>query len=364
MGFTIQSEQEYDRLFSGEMTPAMAAKYLQDGCIVLRNFAETLCQLYPAADIKNRLITAFLEDDSSLNPDSISRKVRNWLSGQNQPTNREDIFHIAFALGLSESGTSLLLGLCTEYGIHYRDGKDVIYAWFLRKGYSYVQARDFFASLPPILQPDQVPEHNSSNLTHELHNIFNRVQTIEELCSCYIANLDNFGTLHMRAWFYFSKYLDQLIHPVSAWGEEEEPDYSIETVMTQYFSMQMPSGRDRRGYSVVQKLLKQNWPNATVLKNIRLKKEDVPRKLLLLLYVATENVMDDSYHEMDEEYITIQEKLEDHMWTLNAILTDCGMPVLDVRNAMDWLVLYAITAGEEPMSQRMESVIERIFANV
>ena len=49
---------------------------------------------------------------------------------------------------------------------------------------------------------------------------------------------------------------------------------------------------------------------------------------------------------------------------LNAILTDCGMPLLDPRNATDWLVLYAVTAGDEGMSERMESVIEHIFKDV
>ena len=101
--------------------------------------------------------------------------------------------------------------------------------------------------------------------------------------------------------------------------------------------------------------------NTAALKNIRNRKEDVPRKLLLLLYVVTENVIDDSYHELDEEYITMQERLEDHWWTLNAILTDCGMPTLDPRNPTDWLVLYALTADEESMSERMEQVIEKIY---
>lgn len=365
MDFTTQSEQEYEHLCSGAMSPAMAAKYLRSKDIVLRSFAETLRQLYSGTDLKARLVAAFCVDNPSSNPNSITKKIQNWLSGQNQPTNREDIFHIAFALGLSEPDTSLLLGLCSEYGIHYRDGRDVVYAWFLRQGCSYAQARDFFASLPPIPQPDPKAGQASShpNLTHELHALFNRIQTPEDLRACYTANLEQFGKLHMRAWFYFQKYMEQLVRPAPAWGEKET-DYSIEAIMAQYFSMRMPSSRSRAGYSVLQKLLKQNWPNATSIKNMLLHKEDVPRKVLLLLYVITENVIDSSYHELDEEYISLEEKLEDHMWTLNAILTDCGMPALDLRNAMDWLVLYAITAEDEPMSQRMASAIEYIFADV
>lgn len=359
---TRLSADEYDRLLSGRMTPAMAAEYLKAERIVLRSFGDTLKQLYPADDLSFRLNAAFLSD--KMDRASVNKKVRNWLSGQNRPTNREDIFRIAFALDLSEGQLNFLLGLCTDYGIHYREGRDVVYAWFLRMGYGYSDARTFFDALPPTPRFDRVPESSTSHLTHELQNAFQLIQTTEELRECYIANLDKFGMLHMRAFSYVEKYLDQLIHPAAAWGGLREPDYSLEAVMEQYFSLHMPSGKNLSGYSVVQKLLKHNWPNATSLKNIRARREDVPRKLLLLLYVVTENVVDGNYNELDEDYITIQEKLEDHWWTLNAILTDCGMPLLDPRNPSDWLVLYAISAEDEPMSERMEQVIEHMFADI
>lgn len=112
------------------------------------------------------------------------------------------------------------------------------------------------------------------------------------------------------------------------------------------------------------KLLKRNCTNATTLKNIRSHRRDVPRKLLLLLYVITENITDGDYSELYEDYLTPEERLEDHWISLNAILTDCGMPTLDPRNAMDWLVLYAITASEESMSERMSQVIEALFQDI
>ena len=62
--------------------------------------------------------------------------------------------------------------------------------------------------------------------------------------------------------------------------------------------------------------------------------------------------------------MSAQELLEDHWWTLNAFLTDCGMPVLDLRNSFDWLVVYAITAQDEPMSQLMDQVIDELFSDV
>lgn len=364
MELTARSAAEYDLLRSGQMTPAMAAEYLREGRVVPRGFSEVLRVLYPLPDLQIRLQEAFLSDCPEANPESTARKLRNWLSGQSTPASREDIFHIAFALGLSEAEAGALLGLCTGYGIHYRDGREVVYAWFLRGGRSYGEARDFFRTLPPVPRLEDIPPNLRTHITQELRAEFQRVQSPEDLRACYLANLEQLGALHARAYSYFEKYLALLLRPSSDWGGAEEPDYSIETVMNQYLSLHMPSGRSRSGYSVAQKLVKHNWPNATSLKNIRLHREDVPRKLLLLLYVITENGLDDTYSELDEEYLTPQDRLEDHWYCLNAILSDCGMPPLDPRNAADWLVLYAVTAVDEPMSRRMEQVIELMFADV
>ena len=362
MELTLISEQEYERIGAGDMSPEMAAQYLQEGSFRLRSFSEVLRSFYPEGDLQPRLITSFLDDNGDANPETVSRTVRNWLSDRSKPTKREDVFHIAFALGFSEEQANRLLGLCTDYGIHYRDGRDVVYAWFLRHGGSYCEARRFFDSLPPMLDVE-TDACKHMHLTHDLQNAFLQIHSEEELRSCYLANLERFGALHLRAYTYFCRYLDKLLHPVPAWtGMEEEANYSVEAVMDLYFSMHMPSSRSRAGYTVVQRLIKQNWPNATALKNIRSHKADVPRKLLLLLYVITENAVDSEYRETDEDYMSARDRLDDHWWAINAILTDCGMPPLDPRNATDWLVLYAVTAAEESMSERMEQVIELLFS--
>lgn len=361
---TARAAAEYDFLRSGTMTPEMASQYLQEGRITLRTFAETLRDQYPYPDLSLRLTTSMQAYEPESAPGSVARKVQNWLDGKNQPTQREDVFRIAFALDLSEAQASFLLGQCTGYGVHYRDPKDTVYAWFLRNDRGYDEAREFYSSLP---EPPRLADYQKSSvhLTRELKNAFSQVYDVNSLHATYLDHLDQFGQLHLRAYHYFEKYLNQLTHPDTGWESAGEEDYSLDTVMERYLSLRMPSGRSRGGYSVVQKLLKNNWPNTTALKNIRAHREDVPRKLLLLLYVITENVVDGEYHETDEDYLTIQERLEDHWWVLNAILMDCGMPPLDPRNATDWLVLYALTAGEEEsMSERMAQVIDHLFADI
>lgn len=360
--FTIKSDSGADGYGWGKLTPEMAAEYLRSGRLECRSFAQTLRELYPGEDMAERLIDGFTGGEGGLGRSSASRKVRNWLCDKNIPVDREELFRLSFALGLTEGQTSRLLGQCTDCGIHYRDGRDVIYAWFLRRGGSYSEARAFFASLPPMPNlTTPLPACAGGMVTHELQASFQRVRSVEELRECYIEKLPLMGELHLRAFAYFDKYFAQLISPDPGLVDEDEPNYSVDMVMELYLSMNMPSGRERSGLSSVQKLIKHGWPNATALKKIRARQADVPRKLLLLLYVVTENVLDGGYTEADEAYITWQERLEDHWWTLNAILSDCGMPILDPRDPTDWLVLYSMTAGSEPMSNRMSEVIESLF---
>ncbi len=351
-----------DGVVWGGWTPKKAAEFLREEKISIRTFSETLRALYPLDDLQSKLIREFSSLPGDPEEASALRKVHNWLSDRHTPSDREDIFRMAFALGLSENDANRLLGQCTGCGIHYRDGRDVIYAWFLRNAGKYRQALEFYKSLPRVEIPLAVPATTSSNVTHELQESFMLVHNLEELRTLYTSKLPLFGTLHLRAYWYLDRYMDQLRNPPTQVGGAAEPSYSVEEVTELYLTMGMPRARSRSGLTVTQKLIKHNWPNATYLKNICARKEDVPRKLLLLLYLVTENVVDSGYSEYDELYITASERFEQHWWTLNAILNDCGMPPLDPRDPTDWLTLYALASDSEPMSERMSQVIEQLFS--
>ena len=311
---TRLSAAEYDHIIYGHMTPAMAAAYLREERIPLRSFSEVLRGMYPASDLLPRLADYFLLTETDANAQSLGKKLRNWLSGRNLPVNRADYFRIAFALGLSEQQLDYLLGLFTDYGIQYRSGWEVVFAWFLRHGYGYLEAKEFYETLPPAQSAEQLAAGWSTHLTRELQNEFQLIQNTRDLYACYEKNLAYFGSLHLRSYYYFEQYLNQLIHPVPAWESGREADYSIEAIMRTYLSMRMPAERKRSHYSLMQKLIKQSWPNATAIKNIRGHVEDVPRKLLLLLYVVTEDSVfpSDQYRELDESYITLEERVKDH----------------------------------------------------
>lgn len=58
--------------------------------------------------------------------------------------------------------------MCTDYGIQYRDGHDVVFAWFLRNGYGYRRRTGFSSSClrPPAL--NSWSQAQQSHLTREI----------------------------------------------------------------------------------------------------------------------------------------------------------------------------------------------------
>ena len=89
---THLSAAEYEHFVYGNMTPAMAVDHLRNGQIIMRSFADTLKESYTAPDLLPRLTDFFLKIDPEASPQSVSRKIRNWLSGKNNPSGREDLF--------------------------------------------------------------------------------------------------------------------------------------------------------------------------------------------------------------------------------------------------------------------------------
>ncbi|HIY16303.1 MAG TPA: hypothetical protein H9839_03125, partial [Candidatus Intestinimonas stercorigallinarum] len=113
-----------------------------------------------------------------------------------------------------------------------------------------------------------------------------------------------------------------------------------------------------------QKAVKRLWPNATAIKNMRARKLDVTRKVLLLLYLVTEGLDDGAMDEaMGWEPASPAERLEEHTWDLDLMLHECGMSPLDPRNPFDWLILYSLRSDgeEEAMRDRLTAVLTALF---
>ncbi|WP_276951830.1 hypothetical protein [Enterocloster lavalensis] len=364
-------------LMGDERSPRQMVEFLKEGAR-LRSFGDVLRQVYPHEDLAARL-TGGLEEITGDSRDSLAKKVRNWLKGQNMPQNREALFQISFALGLDETGASRLLGAAAETGIHYRNPEELAYAFALRTGASYEKALELKDMAHAVCDgrmgggKEKARGEMPSIYTRQLRDAFGQVQTEEELEAFFREHAGELGRLHETAYEKFHELLDLLQKPVGERDrrvqekldrEDEEREYSMRDVIVEYLGMNVPEARNLAGMTPLQRLVKRFWPNESSLFNMRNRKEDVSRKVMILLYLITE-AFDEETEDEEENYPDDLEdedadtRLEIRFEKMNLFLNTYGMNLLDPGNAFDLLVLYSMKAQES--GERMAEVLDALF---
>ncbi len=377
MELTRICEHNIGRLAGTDMTPEKLIEFMESGA-VYRNFGEILQGVYPASDLPARL-TRGLSSVTRENEESIARKVRKWLRCEGVPQNREQLFQICFALGLNEEKANAVLSCTSETGIHYRNPKELVYAYCLRMGKGYREAGTLLERMMNICEaaPLLTAKEKEQKLryTSQLRRVFSYVETEEELAAFFKAHSADLGEIHESAYAKFMELLHYLQQP-----EEGGQTYSIEAVMDQYLRMHIPNTKRTGGFTYLQRAVKKNWPSESVLLRMKNRKQDVSRKVLLLLFIVTEDFevsriqdrkesafpeddFDDMEDLMEEDGSA---RLEVRLTKINLFLDSYGMNRLDPGNPFDCLILYALKAGYDeegdvPMSDELHSALTVLF---
>jgi hypothetical protein len=344
-------------------------KKFLDGRLDIWNFGKLLTAIYREEEpLGERLRRKLSEYDSDGNPENTARKIRNWLCGRNMPSNREELFRICFALGLDEKNTGILLGTTVENGIHFRNPKELIYAYCLRAGIDYPQAVSLVGELWKEPLPLGTLDYQEyvrrtketeccNHMTASVRNRFKGIQTEEGLRSFMNEYRAFFGYHHNTAYRKFTKMLECLLLPMIVCDALPlEGAYSIEKVVDEYLRAGMPYDKRSSGNTILQKKIKEHWPTAKGVREMYSRKLDVNRKTLILLYVATEGMM--HVHGKNPEVW-----LREHYKRLDLMLADCGMAALNLHSPFDFLILQAIHKENEDdfMSCRLDFMIRKIF---
>ncbi len=341
------------------------------------SFSKLLKELYKGEESLYRILVEKLsqyeygegQKNGVVSP-GISRKVRNWLHDRNQPGNREELFKICFALKLTEKEAGMLLGATAENGIHYRNPRELIYAFCLRMEEDYSYAR----KLADRLLGEEVPllgtlayqqalrrqqgKENPEIKTASMKDEFKRLKSQEELLDFLREKRESFGIHHNTAYRKFMVMLEYLAKPgIDNPYVPEEREYSVETVVEEYLRMNIPYGRKLGRYSRLQKEIKKHWPTPRTINEMKNRKLDVDRKTLLLLYIATEGMVLERGDSKWEDYV------KEHYRRINLMLTECGMSLLNLHSPFDYMVIQSIRAAgeEENMGLRMERMLCRLF---
>lgn len=116
----------------------------------------------------------------------------------------------------------------------------------------------------------------------------------------------------------------------------------------------------------LRRAIRQNWPDTTSLSRMRKRQIDIPRKALILLFLATDG--NDSefesmeYGDFEEAGYAAEDSFLDIYTRLNLMLTSCGFLKLDPRSAFDWIVLFCISTGDLwDSDERIQGILLEMF---
>ncbi len=399
------SKGNLSQILHRNMTPAEMIQFLEKGA-VYRSFLDVLRAVYPQSDLADRLLAGLMDiagDCEKKEADALRKNVSNWLKGNSMPQNREQLFKICFALGLSEAAANKVLSSAAETGIHYRNPRELVYAFALRTGMTYQAAAALDRELSAVYGPaveqaearraeqwkgkqsragqesgaGETGDEEPHFFTQQVLRRFETVTTAEELRLFFAEHSADLGTIHESAYEKFRKLLSVLQEPedmvLSQSGGGES--YSLDRIAEEYFRMNVPQGRATKQYGYLQKTMKKNWPGATELNKMKNRKIDVSRKALLLLFLITEDFLfseDLQYSDKDSEdaawYIpeedeSPRDRLEVVLSKINLFLETYGMNQLDPGNPFDCLFLYALAAAYDDafLSDAFSAALKALF---
>lgn len=353
------SSRQWDFITRENLTAKEAVDFLKTKMQV-RTFLGNMREISRRDDFEKVLVEELYkikseETEAKVQLDSVRRKVRNWVNGKNLPSDREEVFQICFAMGFDLEQSEQLLIRLTEQGIHYRNAREMIYAYCLKYHVSY---RSAVLMAEQLANKNGKKEESADPVTQMMKAEFQKVRGEEDLFAFILNHRMQMGDGHNTAYAYFVKMLSVL----SGENMEDEEHYSMEYIADNYLRLNVPVDKKTSGYSNVQKIVKKYWPGARNIKAMKSRSEDVNRKTLLLLYIVTGGTLGDTYTELDEEYLDTAEFLEMHCIRMNEMLERCGMCKIDSRNMFDYLVLYCLRPEDELfMSERMEMLMDELF---
>lgn len=337
-------------------TPQKLIRYIECD-LPIRSFSEILEAFGYCEDRRSAIIASMQAYEPDLPPDSTRRKVENWLRGQHIPRKRMDMLRLCFALELGEAQAETFMSLCEEGGLHHRNPEDLSYLFCIRTGQDYLYARELISALLPI---EKEGSPSQTVRTEDIRAGFAHVHTEKEFLAFIAHHLPYLGNHRNTAFRYFQHFYNLLAAPGGAtW--DEDTSYSIDRLVDSYLRMNLRYEKNTSKYTAIQKIVRLYWPNTTSIKNMRNQKEDISRKVLLLLYVVTNGDHPEKTYTYGDTSMGLEQQFTAQVHAVNHMLDLCCMRALDPRNPFDLLVLCSI-ADEESMAERLQILLAQLFS--
>lgn len=411
------SQANYDAAISDILTIQDAVRYLEKEAKT-RTLRSKLEKFSRGRDLRSILVQGLLENDSKRKKDSVERRVRGWLSDGEKirSLKKQDAIEVSFILGLSIEEADQFVAMVSEEALHYRSPDEIVYIFALKQGMSYIEAAGLNGRMKEILsRVEESEDASEENFTPMIRSEITALQTEEELADYLEHAVGRLGRYHNYAYREFMDRLKMLEEPLceDTWtvgGDIEKERLTIRDILREYlFERNVLYAKERAGkkkgkeegnkpteeeklvFTKIQENVSASWPDESMLSKMKYRKADVTRKVLILLFLATDEGMDwsDAWldgadscdsgaslsferKEKDEtaEYIyedldmgmSREDVFEDLYVRLNYMLSLCGFAPLDPRSPFDWLILYCICVDDMfEVDVRMRGIFKEMF---
>lgn len=330
-------------------------------------------------DLNRLLVTGLLRHHPDMKKDSVERRVRGWLKPDSgRSIRKQDAIEVAFILGLTVEEADEFVALVSEERLHWRNPDEIVYIFALKNGMTYPEAVSLEKEVSGSLAAaGDSTELSQDSFTPIIRSELSGLNTVEELKDYLQHAAGRLGRCHNNAYQMFMEMLDTLENPVTDEVERDmfgEEHLTIRDILRDYFYGEnvlyarerarrtkkgKAAGQEQLVLTRIQESIADSWPDETTISKMKARKMDVTRKILILLFLATDSGWDDA----DEDYEpTVNEVFEDLYRRLNDMLTLCGFSALDPRAPFDWLILYCICVPDMlDLDERMRGVFQEMF---
>lgn len=350
----------------------------------MRTLWEKIEKFSHGKELQKLLVEGLLEHDPSQKRESVARRVRGWMKyTMNQTIKKKDAIELCFILGLSVEEADEFVALVSEEGLHWRSPDEIVYIFALKQGMSYQEAQKLNEEMKRKLSTvRESREPAQDSFTPVIRAEVAALRTREELEDYLTEAVPRLGRWHNNAYKLFMEMLEILEHPELDEIERraevfEEERLTARDITREYFygdhvlyakeqvragKKKEDSGKEKLTFTEIQKNISSGWPDDVALSKMRNRKMDVTRKVLILLFLAT----DPGSLPEDEEDLewepSGEESFEDLYCRLNDMLLQCGYRALDPRSPFDWMILYCIHEGDMvDVSARLRAMIRAMF---
>ncbi len=376
---TEMTRASYQQAASGLLTVQEAVAFLEKEAKT-RTLREKLEKFAKGRDLRRLLVDGLMKNHPDMNKDSVERKVRGWLNPSGERSiRRQDAIELCFILGLSLAEADQFVAMISEERLHWRSPEEIVYIFALQRGMDYPDARELMKRTESVLaETKEGRDPDEDSFTPLIRAEVFALGSQDELVDYLRRNAGRLGRFHNYAYRLFMEMIRVLEDPRMDAGEFqlfENEHMTVRDILREYLfgenvlyakerarasKKAKLSGEEQLILTRIQESIADNWPDETALSKMKSRSMDVTRKVLILLFLATDPGPEDVYD--DEEELTPEEVFEDLHTRLDHMLALCGFSAIDPRSPFDWLILYCLCVPDMlDLDARMRDMFREMF---